>query len=243
MLTRSLALEEGKRLRVFGFRPGVVDTGMQVKIRASGLNPVSQLKREDLAPPEQPAQAMVYLSTPSADDLAGGEEIDIRDPRLPQAGRPARLTARAPRHRRRTKPLALRADRTILPAMRQRFFLGLSPAGFHRVAYWEHGPGQAAQTVVCVHGLTRNGRDFDALAGSLVGLGRRVGLPGRGRPRRQRLAGRSGALRPAAILRRHGGAGRPAGCRDGRLGRHFDGRFDRHAARGECRARRSAAWC
>jgi len=61
--------------------------------------------------------------------------------------------------------------------MRQRFFLGLSPAGFHRVAYWEHGPGQAAQTVVCVHGLTRNGRDFDALAGSLVGLGRRVACP------------------------------------------------------------------
>lgn len=80
MLTRSLALEEGKRLRVFGFRPGVVDTGMQVKIRASGLNPVSQLKREDLAPPEQPAQAMVYLATPAADDLAGGDEIDIRDP-------------------------------------------------------------------------------------------------------------------------------------------------------------------
>lgn len=61
--------------------------------------------------------------------------------------------------------------------MRQRFFQGLSPAGFHRVAYWEHGPADAARTVVCVHGLTRNGRDFDFLAGRLAGLGHRVACP------------------------------------------------------------------
>lgn len=51
--------------------------------------------------------------------------------------------------------------------MRQHGFLGLSPAGFHRVAYTEWGDPQAARTIVCCHGLTRNGRDFDALAAAL----------------------------------------------------------------------------
>ncbi|HEY0523660.1 MAG TPA: alpha/beta hydrolase [Stellaceae bacterium] len=39
--------------------------------------------------------------------------------------------------------------------------------GFHRVAYaeWPGPPG--APTLVCVHGLTRNGRDFDPLARAL----------------------------------------------------------------------------
>jgi pimeloyl-ACP methyl ester carboxylesterase len=43
----------------------------------------------------------------------------------------------------------------------------LVPHGFHRLAYaqWEGPPG--ARTVLCVHGLTRNGRDFDDLARSL----------------------------------------------------------------------------
>ena len=43
-------------------------------------------------------------------------------------------------------------------------FHGLSLGGFHRVAYWEWGPRDAARTLVCVHGLTRQGRDFDFLA-------------------------------------------------------------------------------
>ena len=82
MVTRSLALEEaGAGLRVFGFRPGVVDTEMQVTIRASGVNRVSQLKRTDLAPPEEPARFMVWLASGDADDLSGGE-IDIRQPEL-----------------------------------------------------------------------------------------------------------------------------------------------------------------
>jgi pimeloyl-ACP methyl ester carboxylesterase len=45
-----------------------------------------------------------------------------------------------------------------------------SPKGLHRLAYWEWSPegGAAlAPTVLCVHGLTRNGRDFDALAARL----------------------------------------------------------------------------
>ncbi len=46
-------------------------------------------------------------------------------------------------------------------------FLGLGPQGFHRIAYVEWGAEDAPRTVVCVHGLTRNGRDFDRLAASL----------------------------------------------------------------------------
>jgi pimeloyl-ACP methyl ester carboxylesterase len=52
--------------------------------------------------------------------------------------------------------------------MRQRHFMGLSPAGFHRVAYREWGDADNPHVVLCVHGLTRNGRDFDTLAQSLA---------------------------------------------------------------------------
>jgi pimeloyl-ACP methyl ester carboxylesterase len=67
--------------------------------------------------------------------------------------------------------------------MEQRDLLGLSPAGFHRIVYTEWGASGDRPPVVCVHGLVRNGRDFDALAGALAG-DRRVACPdvvGRGR--------------------------------------------------------------
>jgi len=40
----------------------------------------------------------------------------------------------------------------------------LGPHGFHRVRHVEWGAIDNPHVVVCVHGLTRNGRDFDALA-------------------------------------------------------------------------------
>ncbi len=52
-------------------------------------------------------------------------------------------------------------------AMASRQFPGLSPTGFHRVAYTEWGRANAGRDLVCVHGLTRNGRDFDWLARAL----------------------------------------------------------------------------
>lgn len=58
----------------------------------------------------------------------------------------------------------------------------LSPAGFFTMRWWEWGPEDGAP-VICVHGLTRSGRDFDALAEVLAAEGRRVicpDLPGRG---------------------------------------------------------------
>jgi len=60
----------------------------------------------------------------------------------------------------------------------------LGPHGFTRVGYTEWGERSASRTVVCVHGLTRNSRDFDFLAQRLVERGARViapDLPGRGR--------------------------------------------------------------
>jgi pimeloyl-ACP methyl ester carboxylesterase len=63
-------------------------------------------------------------------------------------------------------------------------FLGLSRSGFHEVAYVEWGPAEADHVVICVHGLTRQGRDFDYLARELASHGRRVICPdlvGRGK--------------------------------------------------------------
>ncbi len=53
---------------------------------------------------------------------------------------------------------------------------------FHKMAFAEFG-NPAAPAVVCVHGLTRNGRDFDALAGALEDRFHVIcpDLPGRGR--------------------------------------------------------------
>ena len=56
-------------------------------------------------------------------------------------------------------------------------FLGLSAAGFHRVAYADWGDATSDRVVVCVHGLTRNGRDFDWLAEDLASIGYRVICP------------------------------------------------------------------
>ncbi len=51
--------------------------------------------------------------------------------------------------------------------MQKKSFLSLSPLGFHKVAYVEWGSNNAEHTIVCVHGLTRNSRDFDILAEQL----------------------------------------------------------------------------
>jgi pimeloyl-ACP methyl ester carboxylesterase len=51
-----------------------------------------------------------------------------------------------------------------------------------RIAYTEWGDPGNARVVVCVHGLTRNGRDFDALAQALADRARVIcpDMPGRG---------------------------------------------------------------
>lgn len=62
--------------------------------------------------------------------------------------------------------------------------LSLSNRGFHRIAYVEWGDPAAERVAVCVHGLSRQGRDFDHLAAALAERGWRVVCPdlaGRGR--------------------------------------------------------------
>jgi pimeloyl-ACP methyl ester carboxylesterase len=65
-----------------------------------------------------------------------------------------------------------------MPGPRIHSLACLSKTGFHRVAYREWSPidtGSAQDVpVVCIHGLARNARDFDALAAALAAAGRRV---------------------------------------------------------------------
>lgn len=59
----------------------------------------------------------------------------------------------------------------------------LAPSGFTDVAYCQWGPPDGP-AVLCIHGLTRNARDFDVLAQALAKDGHRVvavDMPGRGR--------------------------------------------------------------
>ena len=79
MLTRCVDKEYAEQgVRIFGFAPGVVDTGMQGLIRESGINPVSDLKRSDLAPASEPAHGIAWLCTSAADALVG-QELDVRN--------------------------------------------------------------------------------------------------------------------------------------------------------------------
>jgi NAD(P)-dependent dehydrogenase (short-subunit alcohol dehydrogenase family) len=78
MLTRAVHEEYGAEgIRIFGFAPGVVDTDMQGAIRASGINPVSQIPRANLAPAREPALAIVWLCSEAAAGWAG-RELDVR---------------------------------------------------------------------------------------------------------------------------------------------------------------------
>jgi pimeloyl-ACP methyl ester carboxylesterase len=58
-------------------------------------------------------------------------------------------------------------------ALREDSLLCLSKSGFHELAYRESGPDHPVP-VLCLHGLARNARDFDALAADLAAAGRRV---------------------------------------------------------------------
>ncbi|MEQ9814557.1 MAG: hypothetical protein RLO50_17400, partial [Azospirillaceae bacterium] len=80
--TRSAADELADRVFVYGFQPGVVDTAMQGRIRASGINPVSRLPRESLLPAADPAAIIAWLCRTVPEDLNGTEfradDPDIR---------------------------------------------------------------------------------------------------------------------------------------------------------------------
>ena len=69
-----------------------------------------------------------------------------------------------------------------MPFPSEQHFKSLSAHGFHRVVYRQWGDPENAHVVVCVHGLTRNGRDFDTLAAALADRFRILcpDMPGRG---------------------------------------------------------------
>ncbi|MGJ8611706.1 MAG: short-chain dehydrogenase, partial [Octadecabacter sp.] len=58
--------------------PGTVATDMQRDIKASGINPVSQLDWSDHIPAEWPAQALLWMCTPDADEFLG-DDVSLRD--------------------------------------------------------------------------------------------------------------------------------------------------------------------
>ncbi len=51
--------------------------------------------------------------------------------------------------------------------MRSHAVLGLGTGGFHRMRYTEWGDSDNPRVLICVHGLTRNGRDFDIFAAAM----------------------------------------------------------------------------
>lgn len=65
---------------------------------------------------------------------------------------------------RRSKWLRFSTSRT---GMSLESFLSLGPHGFHRIAYTAWGDRSSPRRVLCMHGLTRNARDFDWLARAL----------------------------------------------------------------------------
>jgi len=76
--------------------------------------------------------------------------------------------------------------------MKQHSFLSLGPEGFHRVAYTDWGDVDNPHVVMCVHGLSRNSRDFDYLADALQNDYRVVCMDVVGRGESDWLEDRSG---------------------------------------------------
>jgi len=76
----------------------------------------------------------------------------------------------------------------------------LDTRGLHRMAYWDWGDPASQRVAVCVHGLSRQGRDFDTLARDLVADGWRVVCPDVvGRGRSERLADPMGYVIPTYV--------------------------------------------
>lgn len=85
MLTRAAYLEEGSNgLRIMGMSPGTVATDMQVKIKASGINPVSTLDPSVHVPADWPARLLLWMCGPGGDDWLG-QEVSLRDENIRRA--------------------------------------------------------------------------------------------------------------------------------------------------------------
>lgn len=79
MLTRCVDKENAHAgIRAIGLSPGTVATQMQRDIKASGINPVSQLDWSDHIPADWPAKALLWMCSADADGWLG-QEISLRD--------------------------------------------------------------------------------------------------------------------------------------------------------------------
>ena len=85
MLTRMGDKEaRDKGVRVLGLSPGTVATEMQRTIKASGINPVSQLDWSDHIPPEWPARTLVWMCSEAADGWLG-QDVSLREDEIRRA--------------------------------------------------------------------------------------------------------------------------------------------------------------
>jgi len=75
----------------------------------------------------------------------------------------------------------------------------LDTRGLHRMAYWEWGDATNPRVLVCVHGLSRQGRDFDVLARAMCGEYRVVCPDVVGRGESDALADPMGYQLPAYV--------------------------------------------
>lgn len=73
-----------KGIRALTLSPGTVATRMQEEIRASGINPISQLDWSVHIPPEWPARALLWMCDAASDPWLG-QEVSLRDPEILQA--------------------------------------------------------------------------------------------------------------------------------------------------------------
>ena len=71
-------------IRAMGLSPGTVATQMQIDIKASGMNPVSQLDWSEHIPPEWPAKVLLWMCSKEADPFIG-QEIRLKDPEILEA--------------------------------------------------------------------------------------------------------------------------------------------------------------
>ncbi|NNE53690.1 MAG: SDR family oxidoreductase [Sulfitobacter sp.] len=85
MLNRCVHKEEGENgIRAIGLSPGTVATQMQREIKASGINPVSQLDWSDHIPADWPAKCLLWMCGPEANRYLG-DEISLRDEEVRRA--------------------------------------------------------------------------------------------------------------------------------------------------------------
>ena len=84
MLTKMTHLEYASRgIRAIGLSPGTVATDMQLAIRASGINPISQLSPNSHSPVERPAAIIAWLCTNDAKEFDGGD-VSLNDEKIRQ---------------------------------------------------------------------------------------------------------------------------------------------------------------